>query len=172
MATRARHLKGWLGDGFDSLLPALRSQFEFNDWNPGRASGWLYSVGYEQPILPAQTWPDGMKKAGAALLDKLENQFKVKFTAACFQAYENGTGVSWHYDREWDVQAILSLGVTRQLGLKNDKGEQFLKLAHGDLVYMPSGFQYEWEHCVPEEDVEGVRVALVFRSAAAAAASE
>jgi len=29
---------------------------------------------------------------------------------------------------------------------------------------MPSGFQAEWEHCVPAEDVPGERCSLVFRT--------
>ena len=38
------------------------------------------------------------------------------------------------------------------------------KLDHGDLAFMPSGFQDSWQHCVPEEDVPGERVSLVFRT--------
>lgn len=166
MATRARQFKDWYAEAdAEKLLPGVRSLVEWGEWNPGRASGWLYSVGYEHPILPYQDWPKPLAEAGPALFDKLENQFKVKFTAACYQAYKDGTGVSWHYDREWDVQAILSFGVTRTFGVRNDQGEKFMKLAQGDLLYMPSGFQFEWEHCVPEEDVPGERIALVFRSA-------
>jgi alkylated DNA repair dioxygenase AlkB len=88
----------------------------------------------------------------------------VRFEAACFQAYLNGAGVDWHHDRDWGVQAILSLGITRSFGLRRSSEETFLSLAQGDLLLMPRGFQDEWEHCVPVDQVIGERCSLVFRA--------
>jgi hypothetical protein len=126
--------------------------------DPGRATGWVFG----QP--PGTPWPPPLAAAGPGLLAALERDTGTRFTAACFQAYLDGAGVSWHYDRDWGAQAILSLGVTRTFGLRSAAGETFLRLAHGDLLVMPPGFQEEWEHCVPAEDAPGERCSLVFRA--------
>lgn len=57
--------------------------------------------------------------------------------------------------------------MSRSFGLRRIDGshEEMLSLAHGDLLVMPPGFQDEWEHCVPVEDVPGERCSIVFRSA-------
>lgn len=154
--------RAWTDDGHD-LLDALRTQYEYSDFEPGRATGWLYSE-RQQDTLPPISWPEPLADYGPALLDRLEESTGVRFTAACFQAYLDGTGCGWHYDRDWDEQAVLSLGVTRKFGLRRGEHEEFLDLQDGDLLYMPSGFQYEWEHCVPSEDIKGERCSLVFRS--------
>lgn len=134
---------GWNSD--PDLLPEVRSLFEFGDED--RATGYL---------------PDGLDWG---LLDRLEHDLGVRFTVVAFQAYRNGSGCDWHADTPFDAQAVLSLGATRTFGVRPIGGEpQWLSVAHGDLVVMPSGFQDEWEHCVPVEDEPGERVSLVFRT--------
>lgn len=103
---------------------------------------------------------------GPALLDGLERDTGIRFTACAFQAYLDGAGCGWHHDRDWGAQAIISLGVTRGFGMRRDGAEEFLRLAHGDLLVMPPGFQQEREHCVPVEQVKGERCSLVFRTPA------
>ena len=90
----------------------------------------------------------------------------MRFTIVACQGYLNGTGCGWHADTPFGVQAILSLGVTRTFAYRrNDgSGETRLSLSDGDLVFMPSGWQDHWQHCVPEEDVTGERCSLVFRT--------
>jgi alkylated DNA repair dioxygenase AlkB len=57
--------------------------------------------------------------------------------------------------------------VTRTFGVRRPGAEPvWMQVEHGDLVVMPSGFQAEWQHCVPVEDVPGERVSLVFRTVA------
>jgi len=158
-----RLLAGWL-DGGDEILPALRTLYRYPERQPDRATGWLYAA-RQIAMLPPTPWPLALAGSGPALLAALEDVTGVRFEAACFQAYLNGSGCGWHYDRDWDAQAILSLGVTRTFGLRRDGDEEFLSLAHGDLLIMPSGFQDEWEHCVPAEDAPGERCSIVFRSA-------
>jgi alkylated DNA repair dioxygenase AlkB len=144
--------------GDEEILPALRTLFSYDP--AGRATGWLLLP--DRP--PMTSWPGPFTKLGPALLGGIEAATGVRFTAVCFQAYLDGAGCDWHHDREWDAQAVLSLGVTRMFGLRNDEGRTFVPLAHGDLLFMPPGFQGSWEHCVPVEDVQGERCSLVFRS--------
>lgn len=134
--------------------------YEYTQDPPDRATGWLYL-----PDGPPPTpWPAVFAGLGPALLGALGRDTGFAFTAACFQAYRDGAGCGWHHDRGWGAQAILSLGVTRTFGLRGGGREQFFPMAHGDLLVMPPGFQDEWEHCVPVEDVPGERCSLVFRS--------
>lgn len=152
-------LPGWRG-GDDELMPALSGLY---DWDAaGRATGWLLL----QDRPPATAWPQPLAEAGPALLAALLGATGIRFTAVCFQAYLNGAGTGWHTDAEWDAQAILSLGVTRTFGIRRTGGggETYLRLAHGDLLVMPPGFQDGREHSVPAEDARGARCSLVFRS--------
>lgn len=158
-------LSGWrAADRY--LLPALRTLYEYSDREPDRATGWLWSA-RQHGQLPVTPWPAVLEEAGPVLAYDLETVTGVRFTAACFQAYLDGSGVAWHHDRDWGAQAVLSLGVTRSFAVRKNGGEDEtrLSLAHGDLLVMPSGFQEEWEHCVPVEDIKGERCSVVFRSA-------
>ena len=152
-----RLIRAWRQD--PGLFDAVRGLFTYA---PGesRAAGYLYAAG-EQP------WPAAFAEAGGALLDDLDGQLGIRFTIALFQAYRDGAGCSWHTDDAFDVQAVLSLGVTRTFGIRSAGGEpEWLQVHHGDLLVMPSGFQAEHEHCVPDEDVPGERCSLVFRTVA------
>ena len=148
---------GWRG-GDEWLLPALREVFT---WDGDRATGWLWL----QDRAPVTDWPLPFAALGPQLLAVLSVELGETFTAACFQAYRNGTGCGWHHDRDWGGQAILSLGVTRTFAVRDSGGnESRFLLQHGDLFYMPPGFQDEWEHSVPTEQVKGERCSLVFRT--------
>jgi alkylated DNA repair dioxygenase AlkB len=138
------------------LLDALRGLFTYDP--DGRGNGWLYIEG-------GQEWPPSLIGAGTRLLVDLEQLLGVWFTVVVFQAYRDGSGVGWHADEGYDVQAILSLGVTRTFGTRRPDGDPvWIRVGHGDLMVMPSGFQSEWQHCVPVEDVVGERCSLVFRA--------
>jgi alkylated DNA repair dioxygenase AlkB len=141
------------------LLAATKELFTYDTDN--RANGYLYVEG-------GQDWPPSFAEHGAKLLVGLEQSLGVRFTIALFQAYRDGSGVGWHADEGYDVQAILSLGVTRTFGIRPLGGgdPQWIQVGHGDLMVMPSGFQAEWQHCVPVEDVTGERCSLVFRAVA------
>ena len=143
----------------DRLLAALRQCFTYPAGD--RATGWLWLP--DRP--PHVTWPGPLAVLGPDLLLELEGLLGAAFTACCFQAYRDGAGQDWHHDRDWGAQAILSLGVTRSFAVRRAGEVNQFHMAHGDLLFMPPGFQDEWEHCVPEEDVPGERIALVFRSA-------
>ena len=149
---------GWQA-GNPGLLPAVRSQFIYRDGD-ARATGWLLLTDRE----PVTGWPGALAAQGPALLGGLTWLTGVTFTAVCYQAYLDGAGCGWHHDRDWGAQAILSLGVTRSFALRRAGEIDQVRLAHGDLLFMPPGFQEEWEHCVPEEDVPGERCSLVFRA--------
>lgn len=149
--------RGWNTDS--ALFGAVQGLFRYGRGDD-RATGYLYTAG-------EQSWPAALDVAGPALLDELEQLLGVRFTIAAFQAYRDGAGCGWHTDSPFDAQAVLSLGVTRTFGTRRPAAEpQWLEVADGDLVVMPSGFQAEWEHCVPDEDVEGERISLVFRTVA------
>jgi alkylated DNA repair dioxygenase AlkB len=151
--------RGW--DDGDELLAALRTLYAYDGRSPDRATGWLY-LPAGPPVTP---WAPSMAKLGPALLRRLKADTGIVFTACAYQAYLDGSGCGWHHDRDWAAQAILSLGVTRTFGLRHAGGvEKRVRLAHGDLLVMPPGFQDSWEHCVPPEEVKGERCSLVFRS--------
>jgi alkylated DNA repair dioxygenase AlkB len=129
-------------------------------YGPGddRATGYLYSDG-------EQDWPAELAGAGRSLLAALEHTLGTRFPIVAFQGYRNGSGCDWHADTAFDEHAVLSLGATRTFGVREPGGEpEWIPVGHGDLVYMPSGFQIRYEHCVPEEDAPGERVSLVFRT--------
>jgi len=166
--TGYRLLPGWRdGSTADAILAAIRTLYTYTDREPDRATGWLYSA-RQIGMLPPTPWPGPLEAAGGQMLGDLEAETGVRFDAACYQAYLDGAGVGWHYDRDWPVQAILSLGVTRSFGLRRigDGLEVTLQLTHGGLLVMPAPMQDEWEHCVPAEDAPGERCSVVFRSAA------
>lgn len=159
---------GWQSGGdATEILARLRTLYSYTDREPDRATGWLYSA-RQIGTLPVTPWPRQVMDLGDELINALEDTTGTWFEAACFQAYLDGSGCGWHYDRDWPVQAILSLGVTRSFGLRRIDGteDETLRLAHGDLLYMPAPMQDEWEHCVPVEQVTGERCSIVFRSAA------
>lgn len=154
-----RLFPGWRG-GDTQILPALQQCYAYDATWPDRATGWVYGP------APGSPWAPSLADLGPSLLADLERDIGTRFTAACFQAYRDGTGCDWHHDRQWGAQAVLSLGVTRTFGLRNADGEQFLSMAHGDLLVMPAGFQDSWEHSVPVEDAPGERCSIVFRAPA------
>lgn len=151
-----RVYRKWRDD--PGLLTAVRGLFTYG---PGedRAAGYVYSAD------DGQDWPAGLVTAGPPLLADLEHTLGVRFTIALFQAYRNGAGCDWHSDDAFDAQAVLSLGVTRTFGVRQADGDgAWTEVEHGDLVYMPPGFQSRWQHCVPTEPVPGQRCSLVFRT--------
>jgi alkylated DNA repair dioxygenase AlkB len=129
------------------LLAGVRQCFAYSNGD-GRATGYL-----DEPWL------------GPVLAD-LDNHLQLHFTVVAFQAYRNGrAGCDWHADANFEAQAILSLGASRTLGTRRGDEVHRTWLDAGDLVYMPPGFQREWEHCVPlEPDVPDERISLVFRT--------
>jgi len=152
-----RLFRGWrAGDAW--LLPALRRSFAYTGGD--RATGWLWLP--DRP--PHVTWPLAFADLGPDLLLELQALLDMQVSAVCYQAYRDGAGTGWHHDRDWGAQAILSLGVTRSFAVRRPGEVAQFPLAHGDLLYMPPGFQDEWEHCVPQEDVPGERCSLVFRA--------
>ncbi len=149
--------RAWRRD--PELTAAVRNVFEYG---PGddRATGYLYAAG-------EQAWPAPLTELGPELLDDLVELLGVRFTIVAFQAYRDGSGCPWHADTPFDVHAVLSLGVSRTFGVREVNGPaEWIQVEDGDLVVMPSGFQDGHEHCVPDEDVKGERVSLVFRTVA------
>ena len=127
-----------------------------------RATGYLYTAG-------EQDWPQPMGYAGPLLLERLRRLPGTDFPVVAFQAYRDGSGCGWHADTPFAAQAILSLGATRTFAVRrgNAGAAEELKVADGDLVFMPAGFQDDWQHCVPEEPGAAERCSLVFRTRAA-----
>ncbi len=111
--TTYRLLAGWRA-GDTELLPALRTLYSYTEREPDRATGWLYSA-RQIGMLPVTPWPQQIMDLGDELVNDLEDATGISFAAACFQAYLDGSGCGWHYDRDWGAQAILSLGVRCKL---------------------------------------------------------
>jgi alkylated DNA repair dioxygenase AlkB len=149
---------GWAaGDLLPGLLGAVRCCFRYGA-GEDRATGYLHESG-------GQPWPPDLAERGPRLLARLEVTPGVKFGVVAFQAYRDGAGCGWHADTPFAAQAILSLGVTRSFAVRRPGGAaRVIPVRDGDLLFMPAGFQQEWEHAVPEEDVPGERCSLVFRT--------
>jgi alkylated DNA repair dioxygenase AlkB len=148
--------RGWAAAP-DKLLAAVRACVSYAA-GEDRATGILYGEG--------RRWPEQLATFGPALLDELERQFGVRFEIVAFQGYLDGAGCDWHADTPFGAQAVLSLGVSRTFGTRPAGGEPaWWTVEHGDLFYMPAGFQTTHEHCVPVEDIPGERISLVFRTA-------
>ena len=146
------------GPGLLDLLAAVRASFAYG-LGDDRATGYLHGDG--------QDWPAPLAECGPVLLADLKQLLDVAFTHVAFQAYLDGSGCDWHTDSPFDAQAILSLGVTRTFGLRRPGLEPTrIPVNHGDLLYMPPGFQHDWQHCIPTEDITGERISLVFRTVA------
>lgn len=152
--TDFRVFADWRRDDLD-LLPAARSLFTYDG---DRATGYLFTEG-------ERGWPGPFAALGPQLLLDLEALLGIQFPIVAFQAYRGGAGCDWHADTPFDAQAILSLGATRTFGIRPHGGDpEWTPVNHGDLVFMPPGFQHTHEHCVPVEDEPGERVSLVFRT--------
>ena len=149
------HRSWWHAD--PGLLGRVRGLYAYGP-NDDRATGIIYGEGH--------TWPESFGTVGPLLIAALKDLTEVSYEIVAFQAYMDGAGCGWHQDTPFDAQAVLSLGVTRTFGVRSLAGEseQFVRLDHGVLVVMPSGFQKAWQHCVPVEDVAGERCSLVFRT--------
>jgi alkylated DNA repair dioxygenase AlkB len=150
--------RGWRDD--PGLLTAVRGSFVYDPPSDDRATGQLFAAG-EQP------WSGAFVELGPALIDDLAALVGIRFEVVAFQAYRDGSGCDWHSDDAFGAQAILSLGVTRTFGIRRRRDGSSLSLipvAEGDLLFMPPGFQAEWQHCVPLERVAGERYSLVFRT--------
>lgn len=155
-------VRAWRKD--DGLLAALRQCFLYV---PGddRATGILYAP------ADGKDWPLPLAGRGPLLLGALAETTREQFTICAFQAYRNGSGCGWHADTPFGAQAILSLGVTRTFGVRraDGTGEHTMPVSDGDLVFMPEGFQAEWQHSVLPENSTGERCSLVFRTPGRAA---
>lgn len=148
-----RLFRGWADR--PGLLAAVRASFRYDPDGAGRATGCFYAP---DDLI---RWPAALRDHGPLLLADLEALLGVNFPIVAYQAYRHGQGCAWHADEPFGAQAILSLGVTRTFAYRRDDGpgETRVRLAHGDLLFMPAGMP----HCVPEEDVAGERCSLVFR---------
>lgn len=150
--------RGWLPPTeADAALHALRMVYRYGV-GEDRATGYLHSSNG----LP---WPASLARIGPQLLDGLRDLTGVDYSIAAFQAYLDGAGCDWHTDGPFSAQAILSLGVTRTFGVRPPGGTPtWIPVTAGDVVVMPPGFQTQWEHCVPVEQVTGERCSIVFRT--------
>ena len=128
----------------DRLLEKVRQHYIYP---PGenRASGYLSTdMVWVEPIV-----------------DDLAELLGIRFTILALQGYKDGTaGTAWHADDNFGDQAILSLGVTRLFGIRRGGLDASYLLDAGDLVHMPSGLEHR---IIPQPDISGERVALVFR---------
>jgi alkylated DNA repair dioxygenase AlkB len=137
-----------------------------------RLQAWYAEEGirysYSNNLLQTQAWIDPLTQ----IKRQVEHAVQRPFNSVLLTYYRDGTdSVSWHADDEAELGgepyiASLSLGASRDLHYRHRR-EQIhgsLTLHHGDLLLMRPGFQYNWEHCVPEQsDIAGPRINLTFR---------
>lgn len=125
----------------------------------------LWKVRQHYIYPPGETRATGYLSTDMAwitpVLADLADLLGVHFSILALQGYKDGTaGTAWHADDNFGDQAIVSLGATRTFGVRRYGEELAYPLDAGDLVYMPSGVEHR---IIPQPDVTGERVALVFR---------
>lgn len=84
--------------------------------------------------------------------------------------YDNTQGLFWHSDEDCigDSDMItLSVGASRRIWFRDKETQQEFSfmMNQGDLIYMGSGVQSNYEHCLkPDTDLaDGARYAIIFR---------
>lgn len=139
------------------LLDAVRPVVDYGD-----------GVRFSRYMYGDCDWPDELAVIGPALVDDLDQIAGVRFTHVLVQGYRDETASTpWHSDDNFDAQAILSIGATRRLGVArlDGSGLTYHTMSDGDLAFMPSGYQKDWQHSVPAESEPcGERLSLVFRT--------
>lgn len=102
--------------------------------------------------------------------DHIETKFSIKIDYVLVQYYENGkSSIAWHNDKEalHSFVVSVSFGTSRKFSIRKISTKEVINevvLIHGDLFYMKSGFQVEYEHCIVKEtQVKEPRISLTFR---------
>lgn len=136
-----------------------------------RLTKWYGFVPY---MYSGLTWPAcRMPQLLVELAIKAREMTGGRFNSVLCNLYRDGNdGVGWHSDDEAlfgldpDVGS-LSYGATRDFKVRrkdNHKVIQTFQLKEGDLLYMPAGFQREWQHTIPTtKKPVGERINLTFR---------
>lgn len=136
-----------------------------------RLTKWYGFVPYHYSGLtwPACRMPDLLVK----LTVKVRELTGGRFNSILCNLYRDGNdGVGWHSDDEPlfgpepDVGS-LSYGAARTFKVRrkdDHKVTQTFQLEDGDLLYMPTGFQREWQHTLTTtKKPVGPRINLTFR---------
>lgn len=121
----------------------------------------------------------GAQYAGIAIPEWLKPVLKAvsaesecEFNSVLFNRYRTGEdSIGWHSDNEPELGpdptvASISLGSPRWFKIRPKTPPDPIgkvRLQHGDLLVMPSGFQARFQHSIPREARAKERVSLTFR---------
>lgn len=102
----------------------------------------------------------------------VEDYFETSFEGCVLNGYENERdSLGWHSDDSHEMDAerpivILSFGQERKIQFRRigEKGVEEFTLPHGSLLYMPKGFQQEFQHRIPKGGHSmNERISLTYR---------
>lgn len=140
--------------------------------NIPRLQAWYADPGiqysYSNNLLTQQGWLPLL----LTIRQAIEQQVQHPFNSVLLTYYRNGNdSVSWHADDEAELGpqpwiASLSLGASRLFQYRHKQTGQIetMSLHHGDLLLMHPGFQYHWQHQVPQQsNITEPRINLTFR---------
>jgi len=142
----------------DTYTGGRRSSRQVQAWGPGIA----YS--YSGAKRVGTEWPEW----GEDVRARVEVLSEHAMNYCLLNRYGTGEQISWHSDSERGLVedapiACLSLGATRELGLKPKRGGRavYVPVRNGDLYVMYGETQRRWLHCIKHGQEE--RISLTFR---------
>ena len=142
----------------DTYTGGRRSSRQVQAWGPGIA----YSYSGARRVGTA--WPEW----GEEVRSRVEARSEHGMNYCLLNRYGPGEQISWHSDSEKGLIegapiACLSLGATRELGLKPKGGGRavYVPVHNGDLYVMYGETQRRWLHCIKHG--QGERISLTFR---------
>jgi len=180
---RLSYFPGFIASGEQSTL--LHSLWESCAWK----QEYIQLAGKEIPIPRLSAWygspqntytysgismsPNPYFTVLHELQDRVNLFCESRFDAVLANAYrDERDSVGWHADDEPELGdapkiAALSFGETRDFCVRpKDKSSRSLRfsLAPGSLLFMNSGFQADWDHCLPKSPLKKrLRISLTFR---------
>lgn len=145
---------------YGKTMPLPRLEIIFGD------AGCFYKYG--NVLLEPQPWIPELEQLRA----KVEQATGYKYQIVIGNLYRNGSDhIGWHSDDSKEMGsdpaiASISLGATRafETRQKGNKESERFELNHGDLVFMPTGFQASHQHriCKTNKPTD-IRINWTFR---------
>jgi alkylated DNA repair dioxygenase AlkB len=133
---------------------------------------WMGGDGYQSPKTVGDVFVHPWTPEVLSIKERVEAVAGVTFNSCNVNLYKDETQyIGWHADGEkegsWDFPiASVSFGSSRDFQVRKGKHGKIhtMRLEHGSLVIMPTGFQREWLHKVRKSSKPcGPRVNLTFR---------
>jgi alkylated DNA repair dioxygenase AlkB len=138
-----------------------------------RRCAWFGDQGIDYRYSHTPHCADGWNRETAALRDRLQQQFRIRYNFVLLNLYRDGRdSMGWHADDEVALGpqpciASLSLGAPRRFVLRacDGKHRQIARtLEPGSLLMMWGDSQRDWQHALPRTGrTADARINLTFR---------